>query len=147
VELCVALTVAALLAAVAVPGWRDRVLQARRTDAVEALTRLQAAQEGYRAHHGLYAATVQELGLPSGSGRSDEAGGPGRPGDSSGAAGGALSREGHYRIALQRSAAEAYAASASAQGGQAADTACATLTLQVTQGFAVLGPSARCWNR
>lgn len=147
VELCVVLTVAALLAAVAVPGWRDRVLQARRTDAVEALTRLQAAQEAYRAHHGLYAATVQELGLPAGAGASGGSGGSGGSGNASGAAGATLSRDGHYRIALQRSAAEAYAASADAEGAQAADSACATLTLQVTQGFAVHGPSARCWNR
>jgi type IV pilus assembly protein PilE len=110
---------------VAVPGWRERVLQARRSDAVDALTRLQAAQEGYRAHHGLYAATLAELG----------------------GAGAATSRDGHYRIALQRTAAEAYEARASAQGAQAADAGCAALTLHVTQGFAVAGPKARCWNR
>ena len=42
---------------------------------------------------------------------------------------------------------EAYRATAMAQGAQARDTACATLTLEVRQGFAQTGPDAVCWLR
>ena len=57
------------------------------------------------------------------------------------------SPQGRYAIALDIVGGEAYRATAVAQGVQAEDRACATLTLEVRQGFAQPGPAAGCWNR
>lgn len=126
VELCIAAGVVALLAAVALPSYRGHLLQAGRVDAVAALTRLQAAQEQHRAAHGLYAA---QLGALRGVGT--------------------VSPEGRYTVSLALSGAEGYRATATARAGgpQAGDRECSALTLDVVQGFATPGPSARCWRR
>lgn len=126
VELCIAVSVAAALAAVALPSYRGHLLQAGRVDAVAALTRLQAAQEQHRAAHGLYAARLGALrGV------------------------GAVSPEGRYVVSLAMAGPEGYRATATARAGgpQAGDHECIELTLDVVQGFATPGPAARCWRR
>lgn len=126
VELCIAMSVAAVLAAVALPSYRGHLLQAGRADAVAALTRLQAAQEQHRSAHGLYAA---QLGALRGVG--------------------AVSPEGRYTVSMALAGPEGYRATATARDGgpQTGDRECIELTLQVVQGFASPGPSARCWRR
>jgi len=126
-EVLAACAVAGVLAAVAVPSYQAHLRQAQRSDAVAALTRLQHAQEQYRAHHGMYADSLPALrGAPQG-----------------------RSELGHYRLVLQRTEGEVYSARAEAlpHSPQAGDAACLVLTLQVNAGFAQSGPSARCWNR
>jgi type IV pilus assembly protein PilE len=126
VELCVALAVAGLLAAISWPSLQSQVQRGRRADAVTALTRLQLAQEQYRAHHGLYAAQLAALrGVPARSG------------------------EGLYDIELLATGGDRYEARALPRPGSAAaaDTACSVLSLQVRDGLAHHAPSARCWNR
>lgn len=126
VELCIAAGVVALLAAVALPSYRGHLLQAGRVDAVAALTRLQAAQEQHRSAHGLYAA---QLGALRGVG--------------------VVSPEGRYTVSMALNGPEGYRATATARAGgpQAGDRECVELTLDVVQGFATPGPSARCWRR
>jgi type IV pilus assembly protein PilE len=126
-EVLTVCAVAGVLAAVALPSYQAQRRQAQRSDAVTALMRLQQAQEQYRAHHGMYADALPALhGVPQG-----------------------RSEQGHYRLVMERTEGEVYTARAEAlpDGLQAADTACAVLTLQVQSGFAQTGPSARCWNR
>jgi type IV pilus assembly protein PilE len=123
IELSVVLALVALLTGVALPGHRAQLQRAGRADAVEALTRLQVAQERHRAGAGWYASDLSALGL------------------------GAASPQGRYAIALLPDGAEGYRARAEARGAQAGDSECAVLTLDVTQGIARSGPSARCWNR
>ncbi len=124
VELAVALAALALLAGLALPTWRAQQLRAARLDGVDALTRLQAAQERHRQQHGLYAPDLDAL--------------PGAP---------RHSVQGHYRLALALDGPDGYTARAIAQGRQAADGDCPALTLQVVQGFATQGPAAPCWFR
>jgi type IV pilus assembly protein PilE len=124
VELCTVLAVAGVLATLAWPAWQGQLQQARRADAHSALQRLQAEQERYRGHHGLYAADLAVLQGTS-----------------------AVSPQGHYRIELHRLGAETYRASALAQGPQRADSDCAMLTMDVHLGFVRTGPAARCWHR
>jgi type IV pilus assembly protein PilE len=127
VELAVVCLMACILAAVVWPSWRQHVLRAGRLDAVEALTRLEQAQARHRMLHGLYASDLAALqGVPQ-----------------------PLSTQGRYRLALDATDAEGYRASATAlaAGPQAADADCLQLTVEVRQGFASVGPSARCWNR
>ncbi len=124
VELLVAVALAALLLTLGLGGHRGHDLRAGRLDAVEALTRVQQAQEQHRSAHGLYAS---DLGALVGTAPT--------------------SPQGRYAIAIDRSGGEAYRATAVARGAQARDTACATLTLEVRQGFAQAGPDAGCWHR
>lgn len=123
VEVLVVLVLVALLAGAALPGYQGHLQRAARIDAVEALTRLQAAQERHRMAHGWYANQLSVLGIS------------------------ARSTQGRYAIALAPLGAERYQARAEAVGAQAADGECSLLTLDVDQGFAREGPSARCWNR
>lgn len=124
VEVAVVCALVAILAGLAWPSYRGYDFRAGRVDAVEALTRVQAAQERYRSAHGLYAADLAPLLGTS-----------------------ARSPQGRYAISLALAGPEAYLASAQALGAQAQDPGCATLTLQVKLGFAQVGPHTGCWQR
>ena len=124
VELLAALALAVLLLTLGLGSWQGQHLRAGRLDAIEALTRVQQAQEQHRNAHGLYASDIGAL---------------------QGAA--PTSPRGRYAIGLDNVGGEAYRATAVAQGVQAKDRACARLTLEVRQGFAQPGPGAGCWNR
>jgi type IV pilus assembly protein PilE len=124
VEAVTVLAVLTLLGALSYPSLRSYDFRAGRLDAVEALTRVQVAQEQYRSSHGLYAADLQALHGVS-----------------------AHSPQGRYAIRLSLHGSEAYLATAKGLGTQAEDPGCATITLQVKQGFAQIGPHAGCWHR
>lgn len=124
VEVLTVLVVVAVLAAVVVPSYRANGWRAGRLDAVDALTRVQVAQEQFRSLHGLYST---EFGALRGTA-------PASP-------------QGRYRISLALNGPDAYVATATAQGDQAQDTSCATLTLEVERGYPREGPSSRCWQR
>lgn len=124
VEVCVACAIAVLLAMVALPSFQGGALRASRLDAVQALTRLQLAQEQYRAAHGLYATELSALrGVTP------------------------VSDQGRYTLAVAQTGPESYRATAQARGSQSRDTACPALTLDVAQGWASAGPTPQCWNR
>lgn len=124
VECAVVCVVAGLLAAVALPSYQGQARRAARMDAVQALTRLQIEQEKYRSLHGLYAVDLHVLRgvMP-------------------------VSDQGRYTLSVALTGPDAYRASALARGGQAQDRECATITLDVSQGFATAGPGPQCWNR
>ena len=124
-EVTVSCAVVAVLAAIALPSFRGPLMKVHRTDAVSILMRLQAAQERMRGHSGLYSDDLSRLQLPA---RSDE---------------------GLYALAVELTGPDSYRASASVVAGtsQEADHECAQITLEVSNGFAKTGPSARCWNR
>ncbi|MBK1615732.1 pilus assembly protein PilE [Rubrivivax gelatinosus] len=120
-----ACAITGILAGIALPSWQGSLMKARRVDAVQALTRLQAAQERYRDEHGHYAATLEALRI------------------------GTRSEAGHYTLTVEAESAVRYRALATpaAGGPQAGDADCAPLTLAVDSGFARSGPNRRCWNR
>jgi type IV pilus assembly protein PilE len=127
VEITITLAVALILASAAWPSQEKSLQRARRADAIAALTRVQFAQEQYRAHHGIYAATLAAL---------QGAASPRSP-------------EGLYDVALTDASGGrvVLAAAARPDGLQARDADCARLTIRLDQGLADFGPSARCWNR
>jgi len=126
VELCVVLAVVGVLATIAWPSMQAQLQRSRRADAVVALTRVQLAQESYRANNGLYAGQLQGL-----------------RGASS-----ARSGEGWYDTELVADGPHHYEVRATARAGTAvaSDTACAVMRLQVRDGLAEFAPAARCWN-
>lgn len=127
VEITVVLALAALLATLAWPTLREPLLRARRADAVAALTRIQLAQESYRAQHGLYATGLDALRGVSA----------------------ARSPGGLYDLELHAGGAEQYAVRALPRAGSAVDgdAGCPVISLVVDAGRAQHAPDARCWNR
>jgi type IV pilus assembly protein PilE len=131
--LCV-LALAALLAAIAYPGYRHVVLKLRRSDGLAWLLHVQLAQERHRANHASYA-TLAELGLPT------------------------LSPKGHYALAVAAAGPSGYQLLATAQGPQASDTPCQVLKLTVSGGDTThssgadaltgnpAGENRRCWGQ
>ena len=120
VDVLAACTVVALVASIALPSYLGQLARARRMDATAALQRLQAAEERVRSHGGAYTADFARLQL------------------------GARSDQGLWLLAIDLLGPEAYRARAIAQ---TTDADCPELWLEVRQGFAQTGPSARCWNR
>lgn len=126
VELLVVVAAAALLAALALPAYQAQWRNAQRADAVAALLRVELAQAGHRALHGLYSADLRALGQRS-----------------------ALVADGRWRVEIAAAHAEGYVARAVALDDalRRADAACATLTLEVDGLQTRRGPDARCWSR
>jgi type IV pilus assembly protein PilE len=61
IELLVVIIIVGILAAVAIPGYRNYMQRARRADAKTALEQLRAAQEMWRAEKGSYSTVQAEL--------------------------------------------------------------------------------------
>jgi type IV pilus assembly protein PilE len=62
-ELMIALAIIAILAAIALPTYRQYVIRSNRGDATQALLRIAAEQERYYLANNSYAATIGEAGL------------------------------------------------------------------------------------
>ncbi len=111
IELMIVVSIAALLMALAVPGYRQYVQRANRVDATTALLKIAAAQEKfYLVNDGVYAANNAELVAPTPSGLGIE-----------------RTERGHYDLSLTSAdAAVNFIASATptAGGHQADDTDC-----------------------
>ena len=116
VEMMVAVALACLLAAMAWPAYEQSALKARRADAVASLTRVQIAQEQFRANNGSYS---QRLSALRGAGESRSPGGA-------------------YDIALHDAGLQSYSASATARsdGPQARDGECPRLVVTLHGGLA-----------
>lgn len=125
IEVLIAVAIIGILAAIALPSYTAYVQKARRTDAREALLRIQLEQERWRANNATYAAKlVDDLGWAE-----------------------AKSAEGYYSLALSSVTATGFTATATATGVQAKDTACATMTLTYSGGTLTKGPaSGDCWK-
>lgn len=123
VETCVALSVAAVLAGVAVPSYLDTLAHGRRVDATSALQSLQRHQERFRRDHGRYAERLDQLG----------------------ASGAARSLGGHYRLELRSLGPDSYQALAVAEPSQARDLECQVFSLLVRGAITQTQPSGRCW--
>ncbi len=125
VDMLAAVAISGVLATLAWPSYRSQLHRAGRSEAIEALQKLQFAQERHRETFGVYAPELKTVGV------------------------GGASSGGRYDIAYTATGAESYRAEAlpRAGGPQQGDNGCPTLTLEVREGFATLGPDGRCWNR
>lgn len=126
VELCVVLALGALLALLAVPGYRGVLLRSQRSEATTALLQVAAAQEKHHRVHGRYATALtlpppDGLGLPS------------------------TTTHGYYTITIDAADGENWQATATAIGAQADDRDCASFTLDDAGTATAAG--AGCWSR
>lgn len=133
IELMIVIVVLAILASVAVPGYRRYVMRANRSDAMAALMQLQQAQEKFFIQNGRYALPAEQT-----------------PASPNGLGIGATSVHGYYNVALTPALPpNQYRATVTpvAGGGQVADTACASFTINEL-GDKLSSPSApaTCWK-
>jgi type IV pilus assembly protein PilE len=123
IELMIVVVIIAILAAIAIPGYRNHVLRTHRTDGKDLLLRLAMAQERYYTANNRYTATFADLAQAS------------------------SSEHGYYvaQIATARSSL-AYTLTAVPQTDQASD-ACGDLTLDNTGVKAYSGNTGNgpCW--
>lgn len=133
IELMIVIVVIAVLASIAVPSYRQYVLRTHRVEAKSALLNLAAAQEKFYLQNNTYAdddeltdAPPAGLGLP------------------------ATTENGFYDIEITAADATTFSARATAAGGQAADSACATFTINALGVKAATkqggGASTTCWD-
>lgn len=124
IEVMVAIAITGIVGALALPSFLSQMSQARRSDAIEALSAVQQAQERWRGMQPSYAASLSALGLT------------------------AASKTGDYSVALSNVSGSGYTVRATAVAGrrQAGDTACTTITLTVAGGTINSAPAA-CWKR
>lgn len=126
IELMIVIVVVAILASIAVPSYRQYVLRSHRTEAKTALMNVAAAQEKFYLQNNTYTDELTDappdgLGIP------------------------ATTEHGYYTIAIAAGADETeFSATATATGGQAQDTHCATFTID--QAGAKSATNADCWN-
>lgn len=124
IDVLIALTIIAILAALAYPDFRASLQRSRRVDAVTSLLSVRAAQEKWRANHPSYA-ELTELGWTD-----------------------AVSTEGYYQLRLLESSAAAFFALAEPQpDGPQQDDPCGVFAIDqrgpVFEGYA----DAACWRR
>jgi type IV pilus assembly protein PilE len=141
IELIVVIMIVGILAAIAVPSYRDYVMRANRTDARAALLTLATAQEKYYLQCNSYVATLDATKNntcpPGGSLRLN-----------------ATSERGYYTIAVTAADVNGWIATATAVSGQpqARDTRCAVFQLTSTglktaKNSASADNSTECWSK
>lgn len=126
IEVMIVVAIIGILAAIiAYPSYTRYVREARRADAVAAITRVQLAQERYRANHPSYAGDLATLGITSNA-----------------------SPDGYYTVAISGQSATGYTVTATPASGssQASDTDCPTITMVVSGAAATPSP-ASCWKK
>lgn len=128
IELMIVVALVAVLASIALPSYRSYVIRTHRTEATTALLGLAAAQEKFYLANNRYAEDDElEDAPPAGLGID------------------ATTENGWYTLAITAADTETFTAEATAVGGQAEDSHCATFTLN-----AVGEKDAEnddCWNR
>lgn len=128
IEVMIVLAIVAILAAVAMPSFLGQIRKSKRSDAMEAASRIQQAQERFRVINPTYAANLGALGLPS------------------------TTSGGYYTMATAAGAGAAAAtqymvtATANAGTSQAGDSGCTTMTITLNAGVVSYSP-ALCWGR
>ena len=127
IELMIVIVVVAILAAIAIPGYRQYVLRTNRTEAKRTLLNVAAAQEKFYLQNNTYAGPSALTTPPPG--------GLGIPG---------TTEHGHYTVAIDAADAATFSATATAQGGQAQDSRCASFT--INQAGARAATNADCWD-
>lgn len=129
----IAVAVLAVLAAVALPSFMDSIRKGRRSEAINAISAIQQAQERWRANNPTYTAALADLAASS------------------------PTPNGYYSVALGASAsATGYEVTATAAGSQVADTQCKLLAARVAGGALTYGSGSavinwadpnRCWAK
>ena len=135
IELLVALTIIAILSAIAIPMYSNYLLRTHRVDAVTSLTTIALNEEEHRLNNNVYTATLSDVWIQGGSS--------------------AASEQGFYQLALalldtngnttaDTNDATGFRITATPIGTQTNDTACSPMEISVNSGTITKTPEA-CW--
>jgi type IV pilus assembly protein PilE len=127
IELMVVVIIVAMLASIAVPGYRHHVLRTHRTEAKRVLLDVAAAQEKHYLQHDTYAGASELTTAPPS--------GLGIP---------LTTASGRYAVAIIEGSVKTYSATATAQADQANDTRCTTFAID--QSGSRTATNADCWE-
>ncbi|WP_273431454.1 type IV pilin protein [Chitinibacter tainanensis] len=128
IELMIVVVIIGILAAIAIPAYQDYVRKARRTDATTAMSRIQQAQEKWRANNSSYTVNLNSAGLnllPAGATATT---------NTSQTSTNNLNGNGYYTINISSVSATGYVLTATAAGSQLADTKCKKLIMTISNG-------------
>jgi type IV pilus assembly protein PilE len=126
IELIIVIIVIGILAAIAIPGYRQYVLRSHRAEGKTALLNIAAAQEKFYLQNNTYATNAQLTAAPP-----------------NGLGFGTTTKNGWYTLSITGGDATGFTATATASGGQAADSTCASMT--VNQAGVRTATTASCW--
>lgn len=138
IELLVAVAILGILASIAIPSYQSYMRKSRRADALVALSRIQLAEEKWRANNPSYG-SLASIGVS------------------------ANSDQGYYSLSVTNPSATSYVATANAVSGssQASDTGCTSMTITVSGALSptyygsvvtgqpglYYGPNQTCWAK
>lgn len=128
IEMLIVVAIVAILATIAYPSYVGSVRKGRRADAIEMMTRIQQAQERWRANHSSYASDLSDLKV------------------------GATSND-YYDVTLlpvdEADSGTTYKISAAAKGTQEADTKCKVMGIVMIGGNLKYEPTSEpsCWSK
>ena len=131
IELMIVVAIVAILAAIVIPSYQASVRKARRTDAKTALATIAQLMERYNTQNNTYATAT----LVGGCGSTATGTIPFR----------ACSENGYYDIAISNKTVNTFLLTATANGSQAADTACSTFTIDEAGVRGPVATQATCW--
>jgi len=134
-ELLITVAIAAILSAIAYPSFVESIRKGRRADAVEFMTKVQQAEEQWRANNSFYTTDLSSTGLKVASVTSD-----------------APSSKGYYTVSVTvpgATSGSAYTIIAKATGAQAADVKCASMSIAVAGGQITYDSTSgqACWAK
>lgn len=122
IELLTVVAIVAILGTIALNSYRSSVLRSNRAEGAATLLKVQAAQEKFYLNERAYSNSLSQLKIP------------------------ANTERGLYQIRLSNVGAVTYTATATAINGQAADTECATLSIDETGNRTPSPATSRCWR-
>jgi type IV pilus assembly protein PilE len=122
-EVLIAATIVAILAAIAYPSYRDYVQRAKRSEAITKLLEIAANQERYYLNANRYG-TLTELGYPV-------------P---------LLTKSGTYTVTVPRNDAEGYSISAAYNFSDAENDRCSSFSIDELHNKTSSGSLADCWT-
>lgn len=134
IELVVAITIVAILLAVAIPSYEEQMRRTRRGEGRRALLEMVMAQERYFTSCNRYAASFDGArGTCSGLGMPDAA---------------PTTDNGYYALTLDGSDPQRFALTATTAGAQAGDLDCASLSIDSdgVRSHTGTGTLAQCWD-
>ncbi len=137
IELMIVVAIMAILTMVAYPSYQESTRKSRRSDAIAAVLAIQAAEEKFRANCPLYAEKF--VTAADGNDCIGDA-------DDNEIVASETSPGGYYEMSVTLATGNSYIITATAQGAQAADTACdeMTITFDADNPNGLKAP-ASCW--